>query len=307
MSEAPSPDQWLLVINVELTTRSVMGANLFSDHGRTMRHRGARRLRGRRSIVGAMVDIATLPTVGALLRDWRTRRHLSQLDLALEAGVSARHLSFVETGRSRPSREMVLRLADQLEVPLRERNRLLLAAGYAPAYGERALDDARAGAGARGDRRRCCAAHEPYPAVVVDRALGHGRGATAASAVLTEGVAPAAARAAGQRAAREPAPGRRRAADREPRRVARASARAPRAPGRSRPATPRSRRCYEELERATRRPSGAATPHAGPEIAVPLRLRTGDGGAELLQHGRHIRDGHRGHRRRARDRVVLPG
>src|SRR4051794_41519141 len=78
--------------------------------------------------------------VGTLLRDWRRRRRLSQLDLALEAGVSARHLSFVETGRSKPSREMVLHLAEQLEVPLRDRNHLLLAAGYAPAYGERPLD-----------------------------------------------------------------------------------------------------------------------------------------------------------------------
>ena len=72
--------------------------------------------------------------VGTLLRDWRQRRRLSQLDLALEAGVSTRHLSFVETGRSRPSPEMVLHLAEQLQVPLRERNQLLLAAGYAPQY-----------------------------------------------------------------------------------------------------------------------------------------------------------------------------
>src|SRR3954452_3269521 len=79
--------------------------------------------------------------VGLLLRDWRRRRRLSQLDLALEAGVSTRHLSFVETGRSRPSPEMVLHLADQLEVPLRDRNRLLLAAGYAPRYEQRTLDD----------------------------------------------------------------------------------------------------------------------------------------------------------------------
>src|SRR4051794_37287695 len=78
--------------------------------------------------------------VGPLIRDWRRRRRLSQLDLALEAGVSARHLSFLETGRSRPSPQMVLHLADQLEVPLRERNRMLLAAGYAPVYGERPLD-----------------------------------------------------------------------------------------------------------------------------------------------------------------------
>src|SRR6476469_8333598 len=76
---------------------------------------------------------------GPMLKSWRTRRRLSQLDLALEAGVSARHLSFVETGRSRPSEHMVLHLAEQLEVPLRERNRMLLAAGYAPVYSQRAL------------------------------------------------------------------------------------------------------------------------------------------------------------------------
>ena len=89
-----------------------------------------------------MTDIvATDVRVGPLLRSWRQRRRLSQLDLALEAGVSARHVSFVETGRSRPSPEMVLHLAEQLEVPLRERNELLLAAGYAPAYRQRPLDD----------------------------------------------------------------------------------------------------------------------------------------------------------------------
>ena len=76
-----------------------------------------------------------------LLRDWRQRRRLSQLDLALEAGISTRHLSFVETGRAKPSPEMVLHLAEQLEVPLRDRNQLLLAAGYAPRFGERTLDD----------------------------------------------------------------------------------------------------------------------------------------------------------------------
>ena len=79
--------------------------------------------------------------MGELLRDWRQRRRLSQLDLASEAGVSSRHLSFVETGRARPSREMVLHLAEQLDVPLRERNELLLAAGFAPVYGRRGLDD----------------------------------------------------------------------------------------------------------------------------------------------------------------------
>src|SRR5688572_29949848 len=79
--------------------------------------------------------------VGPLLREWRTRRRLSQLDLALEAGVSARHVSFLETGRSRPSADMVLQLAETLDVPLRDRNQLLLAAGHAPLYGQRALDE----------------------------------------------------------------------------------------------------------------------------------------------------------------------
>ncbi len=85
----------------------------------------------------------TTTQIGPLLKTWRTKRHLSQLDLALEAGVSTRHLSFVETGRSRPSEQMVLHLAEQLEVPLRERNRLLLAAGYAPVFSERPLERAR--------------------------------------------------------------------------------------------------------------------------------------------------------------------
>src|SRR5579883_579036 len=81
--------------------------------------------------------------IGPLLRRWREARHLSQLDLALEAEVSARHLSFLETGRAEPSREMILTLANVLDVPLRERNYLLLAAGYAPVYGETGLDDPR--------------------------------------------------------------------------------------------------------------------------------------------------------------------
>jgi transcriptional regulator with XRE-family HTH domain len=87
-----------------------------------------------------VTDVAAPPAVGDLLRTWRQRRRLSQLDLSNETGVSARHLSFLETGRSRPSREMVLHLAEQLEVPLRARNELLVAAGFAPVYGERPLD-----------------------------------------------------------------------------------------------------------------------------------------------------------------------
>src|SRR5437660_12198376 len=92
-------------------------------------------------VAAPMSDVASLPTVGPLLRDWRERRRLSQLDLALEAGVSTRHLSFVETGRSKPSADMVLHLAEQLQVPLRDRNRLLIAAGHAPLLAERDLDD----------------------------------------------------------------------------------------------------------------------------------------------------------------------
>src|SRR5688572_32821481 len=79
--------------------------------------------------------------VGSQLREWRARRRLTQLELALDAGVSARHLSFVETGRSKPGREMLLRLLGRLEVPFRERNELLLAAGHAPQFPERSLDD----------------------------------------------------------------------------------------------------------------------------------------------------------------------
>ena len=106
--------------------------------------------------------------VGALLRDWRQRRHMSQLDLACEAEVSTRHLSFVETGRAQPSREMLLHLAELLAVPLRERNALLLAAGYAPMFPERSLDDP-ALAAARKAVDLVLAGHEPNPAIAVDR------------------------------------------------------------------------------------------------------------------------------------------
>jgi transcriptional regulator with XRE-family HTH domain len=108
------------------------------------------------------------PSAGALLREWRQRRKLTQLELALGSAVSARHLSFIETGRTRPSREMVLHLAERLDVPLRDRNRLLLAAGFAPAFGERSLDESEM-APVRQALERFLSAHEPYPAVVVDR------------------------------------------------------------------------------------------------------------------------------------------
>lgn len=117
--------------------------------------------------------------VGPLLRDWRRRRRLSQLDLALEAGVSARHLSFVETGRATPSAQMVLHLAAELDVPRRERNRLLLAAGYAPVYEERDLEDPEMAAVSE-TVRRVLAAHDPFPALAVDHGwalLAHNTGA----------------------------------------------------------------------------------------------------------------------------------
>ncbi|MEK8051537.1 helix-turn-helix transcriptional regulator [Ideonella sp. DXS22W] len=106
--------------------------------------------------------------VGPLLREWRTRRRRSQLDLALDVGVSPRHLSFIETGRSRPSAAMVLALAEQLALPLRERNRLLLAAGHAPRFAQRSLD-APEMASVRAALQRLLDAHHPYPGVVLDR------------------------------------------------------------------------------------------------------------------------------------------
>jgi transcriptional regulator with XRE-family HTH domain len=105
---------------------------------------------------------------GPLLREWRQRRRISQLDLALDGNISTRHLSFLETGRARPSRDMVLHLAEHLEVPLRDRNILLTAAGFAPVFGERPLDDPALGA-ARQAVELVIQGHTPYPAVAVDR------------------------------------------------------------------------------------------------------------------------------------------
>ena len=126
--------------------------------------------------------------VGHLLREWRQRRRLSQLDLAIQADISARHLSFVETGRSRPTSAMILRLTEHLDVPLRDRNALLLAGGYAPAYPEHPLDGPELTA-VRAALRRVLSGHEPYPALVVNRWWELVDGNAAAS-VLTEGAAP---------------------------------------------------------------------------------------------------------------------
>lgn len=127
--------------------------------------------------------------VGELLREWRERRRLSQLDLAIQADISARHLSFVETGRSRPTPSMILRLTEQLGVPLRERNTLLLAGGYAPAYPQHGLDEPELES-VRAALRQVLAGHEPYPAVVVDR-WWELLDANAAIGFLVEGCAPA--------------------------------------------------------------------------------------------------------------------
>ena len=128
-------------------------------------------------------------SVGEHLRQWRQRRRLSQLDLALDAEISARHLSFMETGRAVPSREMVLRLAERLDVPLRERNVLLGAAGFAPAFPQRALDDPAMKA-ARSAMEQMLRAHEPNPALTIDR---HWNlvSTNRTVAPLLEGVAPA--------------------------------------------------------------------------------------------------------------------
>jgi transcriptional regulator with XRE-family HTH domain len=127
-------------------------------------------------------------TVGAMVRRWRMRRRLSQLDLALEADVSARHVSFVETGRATPSRAMVLRLADVLDVPRREQNRMLMAAGHAPAYTERPLD-APEMAAVQAGLARVLEAYEPYPCIVVNRAWDLVMGNQGVSMLLA-GVAP---------------------------------------------------------------------------------------------------------------------
>lgn len=150
--------------------------------------RGARYVRPMSVDIALAHPAAQRASIGDLLRAWRQRRSLSQLELALEADVSSRHVSFLETGRARPSREMVLRLAEHLDIPLRERNRLLLAAGYAPLYVERSLEEPEM-APVHQALDRFLRAHEPYPAVVIDR---HHNLVSANDALgaLIEGVAP---------------------------------------------------------------------------------------------------------------------
>ena len=133
-----------------------------------------------------MATVSSQPGVGPLLREWRERRRLTQLELALDAEISARHLSFVETGRSKPGREMLLRVLEQLEVPFRERNHLLLAAGHAPAFPERSLSDPEL-APVREALDLILTGHEPYPAIAVDRAWNL-VAANSAVVALTEGI-----------------------------------------------------------------------------------------------------------------------
>jgi transcriptional regulator with XRE-family HTH domain len=127
--------------------------------------------------------------VGPLLREWRQRQRLTQLELALDTGISARHLSFVETGRSKPGRDMLLRIGERLEIPIRERNRLLLAAGHAPAFPEHPLGAPEL-ASFRKALKRVLASHEPYPAIVFDRGWNLVAG-NAAMGSLLEGIDPA--------------------------------------------------------------------------------------------------------------------
>ncbi|WP_327371276.1 helix-turn-helix domain-containing protein [Streptomyces sp. NBC_01217] len=114
-----------------------------------------------------MTTVALDTGIGPLLRSWREQRRISQLELALRADSSARHISFIETGRSRPSEDMVLRLAEHLDIPVRERNALLVVAGYAPRYAQTALDDPALGA-LREGMERLLQGYDPYPALVVD-------------------------------------------------------------------------------------------------------------------------------------------
>ena len=129
--------------------------------------------------VGASLD------VGSQLRSWRERRRLTQLEVALDAGISARHLSFVETGRSKPGRAMLLAVTERLEVPYRERNEILLAAGYAPAFPQRGLDDPALSPVRDALDRILAAAHDPYPGIAFDRGWDLVAANTAAAALGT--------------------------------------------------------------------------------------------------------------------------
>ena len=247
--------------------------------------------------------------VGELVREWRTRRRRSQMDLAIEVGVSPRHLSFVETGRSRPSPELVLALADGLDVPLRERNTLLLAAGYAPRFRQRSLDDP-ADAHVRAVRAADARRPRPVPGCGHRPAVEHACWPTRRAARSLVGLAAGGARTAAQRL-----PG---------------CACTPTACRRGRPtSTNGPRTCCGQLERSIALtgdpglaalrdevrdyPNVAALDRAAAgdvrraPLLVPLRLDAGGGRALAVHDAHDLRYTARRHPRRARGRAVLPG
>jgi transcriptional regulator with XRE-family HTH domain len=228
------------------------------------------------SVPLASVLVRTVAPVGELLRGWRERRRLSQLELANRAEVSTRHLSFVETGRSQPSRQLVLHLSEQLGVPLRERNVLLTAAGYARVYGETDLSapEMRATRAAIDTLLR---GHEPYPAVVVDR-VWNLVAANAGVAALLAGVDPVLLtppvnvfrvslhpRGLAARVVNLP--------------EVRAHLLARLARQVEATADPQLARLYEEVRGYP--PGEPADPGPGPDVVIPVRLRAGPGGGEL--------------------------
>jgi transcriptional regulator with XRE-family HTH domain len=252
-----------------------------------------------------MSVLAPAPGVGDLLRDWRRRRRLSQLDVSLDAAVSARHLSFVETGRSKPSRELVLHLAEHLDVPLRDRNALLLAAGYAPAYSETPLDDYTM-APVRAALDKILAGHAPFPAVIVDRRWDLVSANAPALALLGDGVAPELLEppANAMRVCLHPD-------GLAPRivnlpefgahlltRLTRQSALAPDL-GLS--------ELIEELRAIGGRAGRSRRDRAGRPVVCAAPPAGTRHRAELLQHARDVRDRARRHGRGASDQVVLPG
>ena len=258
------------------------------------------------------MSLATEPgaSVGDLLRDWRQRRRLSQLDLAVEADVSARHLSFVETGRSKPSRELLLHLAEHLEVPLRERNALLLAAGYAPGLPGDAARRRRRWRRSATPSTRSSRGHEPFPAVDRRPPLGPGLGQPPGPGPAHRRRGARAARAAGQRAcgsASTPTAWRP-ASPTWPSRAPTCSPAAP--PGRRSSGDPRAGRA---ARRAARLPGRRARRRRRAVDAAPTALRAAAccdaDGVELRFFSTLATFGTaaRHHPRRAGHRVVLPG
>ena len=247
-------------------------------------HHRLRRRDDRRGLASMSVSSATA-TVGAMLRDWRADRRRSQLDLALDVGVSTRHLSFVETGKAKPSPELVLALAEHLEVPLRERNTMLLGRRLRAARTRRRRSTARRWPASARRWPACCDAHDPYPAVVVDRAWDVVMTNQGAQGLLgRRRRAPAAA--AAELVPHHAAPRRYGAAHRELRRVGPPPPRHARAAGRGDTGSPPGR--PPRGGGGVSRTSPSSTPSwrtrdATPTVVVPLRLRVGDGDEAVVQ------------------------